>query len=345
MTLVLWMLVGCHDAEVAEPVEADLSGGVDWVRLTRSDRVEVAVLPAEVVGAPDAVQQLGPQVPGRLLAWHVAPGDVVQAGAPLADLASPELASLAARRTELAATVTQLEARVAVEQEAVERGVRSRADALALEASLAEARAALRAATRTLGAHSDTSTASGDRWTWRAPVTGVVDAITCPLGLVQEDARCVTLVRPEGVVLQVEVSERHLAKLAGPVRAELEAGDGRRWDFVEIGRSAVLDRRTRTRTFRFGVVGEATPLQGASGRARLSIAAPDDAVVLPDAALTRIDAAPTVFVRREAAGEPVSVEILGRSGADRVVRGVGVDQEVAASGVFLLKSLALAEAP
>lgn len=345
MIALFLTLSACHQETETAPVEPSLDERVHWVRPGPVDRLEVALLPAEVVGAPDAVQQLGPQVPGRLLAWHVQPGERVEAGAALADLASPELASLAARRSEISASVTQLEARVGMERQAVEQGVRSRTDLLALEASLAEARASLEAARRTLGATSDLSTASGDRWTWRAPVAGVVDALTCPLGLVQADARCLTLVRPEGVVLQVAVPERHLGRLDGPVQADLEAGDGSRWSFVEIGRSAVLDPHTRSRTLRFGVLGERGPLQGASGRASLSVEAPPGALAVPPAALTRMDGQPAVFVRSEVGGRAQPVELLGRSGEDRVVRGLEVDQEVAATGVFLLKSLALLEAP
>lgn len=337
--LALWACGGGEDTP--QPGAPELSDRVRFAAPGRPADVPVTTLPAEIVPSPGAIHDLGPAVGGRLVRWLVSPGDAVQAGTALAQLQSPELSGLSARASELASAVQQQSRLREISAAAVEQGVASAADLREAEASLAEARAAWVAVRRQLDAHRDTTTQEGPGWIWRAPIDGVVGQIRCPLGSVEPQRICLSLVRPEGVVLEVRVPERHLARLALPVSAHFTAADGRSWTFTELSRAPDVDRRTRSRAFRFAPDGDEGLLQGVSGRALLSVPAAPDVHEIPAEALTRVGVTPSVFVRDGVGGIPRQVQILGRDGGRVMVRGLDDTDEVAVRGVFLLKSLAL----
>jgi cobalt-zinc-cadmium efflux system membrane fusion protein len=346
---MLLMLGACGGHEVAEPPAApDLSERIAFAVSETPERIPVATLPAEVVPAPGGRHDLGPGVTGRIVRWHVTEGESVVAGQPLAELTSPELAGLAARQAEHASAIAQAREAVRLAEAGAARGVRSASDAQQARSALAAAQAAWSAARLEL-ASLDTLVRTGDTWVWQAPTAGVVDHVRCSLGGVQASDVCLGLVDASGrspVVLDVHVPERHLTSLTGRVQADFIAADGRAWTFEELGRAPAIDARTRTRTFRFGLThAEAPPLQGASGRARLSVPADGTLHQVANSALTWIDGQSTVFVRQGEGfdTEPRPVDVLGRDGGLAVVRGLSDGEEVAVRGVFLLKSLAALE--
>ena len=167
-------------------------------------------LAAEVVASPAGTHGLGPGVAGRLVRWHVASGQAVAAGAPLADLVSGELSGLAAEASRRGVMAGQTAAIQKLREAAAAGGVVSAADVADAALGAAEAEAALRTAERVLAAHRDTSTAEGGVWTWRAPVDGTVASVACPLGNVDAGRTCLTLVTGDDVQVRVAVRERHL---------------------------------------------------------------------------------------------------------------------------------------
>lgn len=343
MMLFVLALMGCGETHDGIEPTRSIEERVSWAPAAEAGPVPVATLPAEVVPAPGGRHAVGPGVDGRLVSWSVAPGDTVAAGDPLAELVSPELVSLDARSRELGAVVAQQEERLRLRRSAAERGVASAADVQEVLAELEEAKAAHAGVRRELRAHQDTSTRGGAGWVWRAPVSGVVGELTCSLGTVEASQTCLTLVQPQGVVLDVRVPERVLSHLDAPVQASFIAGDGRSWTFAEVGRAPDVDPFSRSRAFRFAVVGDAAPLQGSSGRATLRVPAPADVQEIPDSALTRIEGEHTVFVRGEPTHEARRVELVGRDDQMAWVRGLAPGERVAVRGVFLLKSLSLLE--
>lgn len=342
MVVVLW-LWACAEAPEPPASEPDLSSRVAFVPVVRPERLPVAVLPAEVVPAPDGVHEVGPGVTGRLERWLVSPGDRVEAGQGLAELQSPQLSELEAQASALASEVRQQQGLLELAVASAERGVASSADRKRAEAELAAAQGALRAVQRRLSAHRDTTTREGGVWTWRAPTSGVVGELQCSLGGVEATQACLSLVHDQATVLEVRVPERHLAHLQGVAAAEFVAADGRSWAFAELSRAPAVDRASRSVLFRFAGDGTDGLLQGSSGYARVAVEAPAGSHQVPVAALTRIEGRPVVFRREEVGGEPVQVEVLGRDGGVAVVRGLADGDEVAGKGVFLLKSLALLE--
>jgi len=342
--LVVVALAAACGAEAPSAHEEgpDLSKRVGFAVAEAPVRVPIATLPAEVVPAPGGRHDVGPGVSGRIVRWLVTEGDVVVAGAPLAELASPELEALASSKGAQSSAVAQAQEALRLAEAGAARGVRSAADVQSARADLAAARGGWRSAQGQLAAL-DTLVRAGDRWVWTAPSAGVVDHVRCGLGGVQAADVCLGLVASGGVVLRVDVPERHLRSLGGRVQADFVAADGRSWTFEEIGRSPAVDTHTRARSYRFGLgVGGEAPLQGMSGRARLSVKADGTVHQVATSALTWVDGVPTVFVRRGEGHEadPRTVEVLGRGDGLAVVRGLEPDDEVAVRGVFLLKSLA-----
>jgi len=280
-------------------------------------------------------------VDGRLLSWRVRPGDRVAAGDALAELTAPELAELSAELASAAAARREAQEAVTLASASRDRGVGRAAEVRQAEAALSHARAAESAARRRLVAHRDTVTAEGDAWVWRSPVDGVVDEISCALGMVAADRECLTLLALDDVVVVVDVPERYLAALEAPVTLTMVGGDGRSWEASELGRAATVQPRTRARAFRFALTSDLEVLPGMSGRAQLRVPVVEDVHQVAAAALTRIEGQPTVFVRGTGdAPEARAVTVHGRDAGLVVVEGLADGEEVAVRGVFLLKSLA-----
>jgi cobalt-zinc-cadmium efflux system membrane fusion protein len=316
---------------------------VAWAAAAPAEAIPFATLPAEALSAPGGELHLGPGVAGRLVAWHVAPGERVAAGAPLADLRSPALSELQARLRAVDATAAEAARREALARSGLDHGVASAVDLAGATAERVVAEAERDALRDVLAAHRDTATREGLVWTWRAPTDGVVAALTCALQPVAADTTCVHVVRDGAVEVEVAVPERYLATVeGGAVSGTFLAADGRSWALRERARAPSLDPHTRARRLRFTAEG-APPLPGASGRARLNVPAGPDAVIVPAAALTVHGGADAVFTRRDGAAIPTPVTVLGREGEAVVVSGLERGAPVATRGVFLLKGLAMLE--
>lgn len=337
------LLAACTHGEPEEAARPSIEERVDYASPARAALLPVATLPAEVVPAPDGVQSLGTGVDARLVRWHVAPGDPIERGAPLAELKSPGLEALQAHASELAATARQRQQQLTLAEAAAARGVASASDVEAARTAFVEASAAQTSSERDLRARRDTLTPEGDHWIWRAPTAGTVGALRCTLGSIGASESCLTLVQPEGVVLEVQVPERLLGLLDERSHAELIAADGRKWPFAELGRAPTIDPHVRSRTFRYTSEGTETPLQGTSGRARITVVPNEPVYTVPIEALTHFEGEPTVFVAHQDGPIPKRIEVLAKDREQAWIRGVQDGQQVAVRGVFLLKSLALLE--
>lgn len=341
--LVLGLLACGDDPGHEQDVRASWEERVSWVHPDRAERVRLATLPGEVTALPDGRQRLGPRVGGRIVRWHVAPGDAVEAGDLLAELVSADLSEVAGRSAKLAAQVRLLE-QVAQDQErAADAGIVSRAGAARARAELEAARAEW-AASRGRLRGLDGVAGSDGTWAFRAPTGGEIAALTCSLDTVEAGQPCVELVDPQASQLVVWVPERFGAQLDSSLEASLTGADGRTWAFVESGRAPALDAERRALEVRFHPLG-APPMVGIAGRTELVRPASVDDRIVPAQALTRIDNTPVVFVRDGDGFAAREVEVIGVGATpeERVVRNVSVDDEVAVRGVFLLKSLTLLE--
>lgn len=339
MIAVLYLLACGHEASTA-PVDATFAHRMEWAPVGAPSSVPIVTLAAEALPAPASEVQLAPPAAGRLLRWHVSPGDDVDAGTPLADLASPQLSALRSRVSALSGRVQQARTQQALVEASAAGGVASRLDVQAAQGLVREAEAALAGTRRELAAYGGSS---GSGLTWTAPYSGIVGELRCPVGPVGEGVPCLTLQRDQKVLLQVRVPARHLTALEGPLQATFASLDGTTSSFTETSRAPGLDRHTRSLLVQFSSEDHVMP--GAAGRALLSAPRAGGLHLIPRSALTRVDGVPAVFVGSSEAPESRVVQVVGGDGESVLVRGLEVDDQVATKGVFLLKSLLAQEAP
>ncbi len=338
--MILWLfLVACGHPEAPEAPKPSYAERTEWSAVQSPTTVPIVTLPAEAVPAPSSEVQLAPPAAGRILRWHVSPGDTITVDTPLADLASPQLTALRARVSTLSGRAQQARTQRDLMQASAASGVVSRMDLQAAQATLRETESELAGTRSELAAYGGQS---GAGLTWTSAYDGIVGEIHCPVGPVQDGVSCLTVQRDRQVLLEVRVPARHLAALEGPLRADFTSLDGSHSPFVEVSRAPAIDRHTRSLLVQFRTQDDVMP--GAAGRAVLSAPRAQDLFLIPRSALTRSDGVPSVFVGSADAPESRAVQVLGGDDASALVRGVEATDQVATRGVFLLKSLMAQEA-
>ena len=292
---------------LATVTRATLSGGVDAVGTLGFDERDVAVVQTRAAGFVEKV-------------YARAPGDVIRAGAPLADVLVPEWVAaqheyLAVRRTGDAALAA------AARQRLVLLGLDERAIA-AVEAS---------------GRPRATTTIT-------SPIGGVIQELMVRAGM--SLAPMTTVARINGLAtlwLEVAVPEVHAALLrpGRPVTARFAAWPGE----VFEGRVAVVlpeaARDTRTLRVRIELPNRGGKLT-AGMYAQATIAGGDEsALVVPSEAVIRTGQRALVYVAGDEPGRYTPVDVaVGREVGDQIVvlRGLSEGQRVVASGQFLIDS-------
>lgn len=317
-----------------------------YAALTSASEAVLGVLPAEVVLPPEAVMSLSPPLAGRIVTWRVAVGDEVAPETPLATMATPDLADLAAALAEAERVSVARERALVVEREAMRQGLAAATEVQALEVQAAEARArrdALRAqlaTRRALGAGKGEGAEAAGAWAWLSPVRGVVQRLELPVGAsARPEEAALVVIAVDAARVRAHVPERWLARLPAEARGRfVPTGGGAVLEVTLVHRSPTLDATSRTQIHDFA--GDARLEPGRSGRLELVGPAPAGALAVPPEALTRLEGVEVLFPER---GDPIAVERVGRT-ADRVLvrsREPGrlePGAQVAVDGVFLLKS-------
>jgi cobalt-zinc-cadmium efflux system membrane fusion protein len=333
-------------------------GRVRWVAAQAAPRAALVTLPAEVVLPVHAQVDASPPLPGQLIRWLVTPGQRVEVGQPLAELRSPALAELRADEA-LYRDLVERHRKLLEEQRAFVRdGVQTRQSLYDAEAAYGDARAQLAATQQRLRAAQTlvTFSADGVHWTWTAGASGEVAAITCALGsVVDGHTACVTLIDAASSLLRVNLPERHLS-LIGPDL--LAAWSPSPWaegatplPMLLARQEVALDPASRTAALYYAprdpadAAALAVMRPGVTGRVTLTTAtATASAVRVPRLSVTRIDGTPHVFLGVDHP-EPHPVTLIGYIDADAIITSddLSPGTQVAAEGVFLLKSLHLLE--
>ncbi len=329
--LLTWGLLGCAPAE-PEPEEpiVDPVTDLQWADVLPAVELTVVTLPAVLTPASGGSTVLAPPVAARIESWHVRPGDEVAVGTLLATLSSP---AWAARSDALAGQQAVVDAVTAQ----VQLGVASGRELATAQVERAEAAASL----RTVGSE---LRPSGRDFTWHAVRAGTVQAITCAPGEAADtDHPCLVLVDAGVAWARVQLPDRYHGLVTDPFLDFHPATGGPAVRMAAAASAAVYDPTTHTRDLWFAAPDAAWPV-GLSGRGDVGIPAPPGTLVVPSAALTRVDGHDVVFVQRDPA-HPIGVEHLGRSGAAAVVRAADLlpTDRVAISGLLRLKARLLDE--
>lgn len=383
LPLLLLTLAGCGEPlpqasaqpsaqpAAAQPTAAahpksDLGKRIQWADASPAPLATLVTLTAEVVLPPRARYVLSPPMSGRLTQWHIEPGQWLDLGQPLADLRSPELATLQSQESQYKQVVDRYRKLLEDQRAFVRDGVQTIQSLYDAEAAYAEARAQLSAiqSQRQAARALVIPAADGISWTWTAEVQGQVSEISCPLGTVPAaQTPCLTVLDTHQSILRTHLPERHLALLAAQGTA-LTA----RWSptsapddappipMTLIRTDPALDTASRTLALYYSPnnspdnktpANAALMRPGTTGRVTLSVPNADAAtsVLVPKLCVTQIDNQPHVFINPDDP-KPLPVKVLGRSEDGLIVSSpaLKVGDKVAAQGVFLLKSIAIIDA-
>jgi len=360
LVLALIGVAACSSDSPETPATPVLADRITWTQATTADHQPVAVLPAEVVSDTAGEAHLGPGIDGRILRWAVGPGARVAHGTPLATVESAELTTLAADVGQLRTAEKRATELLDLARAAQAAGVGTATEVARASATRADLSSRLSSARARLSARRGGVEGRGGAWVWTAPADGIVDAVTCAEGRVSAGDRCLRLMRTGGgTTVEVHVPERVLAAIdpVGPTVAGHWTGT--RGEPVPLQFQAAapaLDPHTRQLRMRFSAPDGVRV--GASGRVELQV--PGEGLLrVPTAAIVRVGGAPHLFVDQPGADAtpvpadtPVAwltpVSVSGTSGTDTILQlptPVDIPPRVATRGTFLLKSLALREAP
>jgi membrane fusion protein, heavy metal efflux system len=294
----------------------------------------------------DAYAEVGSPIDGRVIRLAAAAGDVVKAGAPLAEVESAALG-----RARAAEVTARAQAQLA--RQVAERKRQLAAEGIAAGRELDEAEAAARAADAdltaaraTLQAFGAVVSGTGARLTLRAPVAGTVLERKVARGQVVGPAETLFRIADLAEVwLTVQAFERDALRvtLGAPARVTFPALPGRTFAGKVTWVASQVEVRSRTIPVRVTVHNQGAVLRpGMSASAWLPVAGGGAAVVaVPMAALQRLDREWVVFVPgRDSHSFEVRKVGRGRDlgGEVEILSALRAGETVVVDGAFLLKA-------
>lgn len=301
-------------------------------------RLEHRWMPGEAAGDEASEAVLASPVKGLVGRLQVAPGQPVSAGAPLAQVRSPELARLSAEWLAARASLERAQAEVARELRLFEAGAGARRDLEAARNEAAAAQAAETAARLGLEAVGLRPGEAGATLAVKAPARGAVLAWTVQPGQgVEAGQELGRFQAAQADRVRLELPPPGPAAWRPGARCEVRAADGRTWTARLETAPAALTGDTGRLAYRLRLEGAARPLPGTPLEVRVPLG---EGLFLPASALQRLEGRWGVFVveGEQAAFRPV------RRGLDAgnevlVLDGVKPGEAVVTEGAYLLKAL------
>ena len=326
---------GHGEAEVRVPL-ADLRG-LAFTQVGEPQE-EGVWAPAEAVSDADSVAIVTAPAAGIVRRLLVRTGESVRAGAPVAEIASAEIADLAARHR--TARAEEERARIAVERERAlfAASATSRREVEAAEAAVIAATAEAEAARQSLAARGVSPEGLGDTVPLRAPATGTLERWEVLLGQgVEAGTPLATIRNREATRVRVELAPPGPTGWVAGSTTEVRRGDGTRWDAIVEGLPAGLTAETRRYPYLLRLAAGPFPSPGTPLDVRVPLAS---GIVLPQEALQLIEGDWGVFVkegdeavfRRVRRGAELGGDVL-------VLEGLEPGLEVATQGAYLLRPL------
>jgi biotin carboxyl carrier protein len=318
-------------AETGTGASAEPSSPVRWTAVRRpAEDGSLFVVPAVVGAAPAGRASVAAPVTVRVLAVPVRPGDVVQAGDVVVEVAAPELAQAIAVRRSAEARIVAHQKHLAGLRQLHKDGLLRAGEVFEIEAKLADlqaARAEAEAKLRGVGLDERelTALAATGRWPLRTPIAGTVREVQAVPGAV---------VAPPERMAQIEGLQP--ARIEARLQQDLPSGA--QWSFEQADGALLPLQPTPTARLVDAADGStqvwfdaATPTAlpaGTRGRLRMT-AWPADVWAVPVRALGSTAAGATV--RKWGVEAPVPVKVWGVAGGVALVRGLQAGDQVAES--------------
>ncbi|WP_284053106.1 efflux RND transporter periplasmic adaptor subunit [Stakelama marina] len=313
--------------------------GLEWAVAEKADKAPIASLPATIAPPPNARVAVTATYPGIIRRIFVAEGDPVRAGQLLATVASTDILSHSS-------DLTRAEARLRVARASASRlaqlsreGVIAGARADEAQAQLRQAQADVTEQRRLLAM----SGASGRDGTYRltAPIGGRVSKVAAETGDRVDPMQAPFIVDSAS---RYEVRAQLPERLIGSVRPGMtvQVADGVGGQVTSVGNT--IDPETRSALLKARVPAAPGIVSGGATNVALYGPAPENAVTIPDAAVTNLDGKDIVFV--EAKGGVRAQDVSKGNtidGRTLILSGLKPGEKVIARGTSELKSLALAQ--
>lgn len=353
--LISLLLGGCGQQDDASPSGArDTQAGGLTLPASSRQYIEVAVvgesgamqgslLPGRIAFRPQAVAAIGSPLAARIVSVAVRPGQTVQAGQALMTLQSAEMAAARSSFEQAQARSAAAEDLLRRQIEMVARGVGLEVDRFQAETAAREARAELARAQRALRYVDE---GDGDRFTLRAPATGIVLTLRASVGSTVSAGgeALVEIGDPTRLWIVADVPEDDVGGIQVGMNAEVRvpAADARFSARVDgIGR--IVDSEQRRLPVYLVPQGRLPSLApGMQAEVRLTQSRPG-ALTLPVAAVLIKDGSRRIVMVQRADGQFEARPIrtgLAREGRVTILEGLQAGDKVVVRGALLLDSAA-----
>ena len=323
----------------AREVRVPLEGlrGLAFVRVGEPQE-EGVWAPAEAVSDSAAVAIVTAPAAGIVRRLLVRPGETVQEGQAVAELASAEVADLAARYRSAKAQEARTQVELARERTLLAAQATSRHEFEAAEAAHSAAAAEVVAARQSLAARGvNPETFAGTAFL-EAPLGGTLERWEIALGQGVEAGTSLATIRDRlASRVRVELAPPGPTEWSVGSATEVRRGDGTRWPATVEGLPAGLTAETRRYPYILRLAGGPLPAPGTPLEVRVPLTR---GIVLPQEALQLVEGDWGVFLRE--GGDAVFRKV--RRGAELggdvlVLEGIEPGVEVATAGAYLLRPL------
>jgi cobalt-zinc-cadmium efflux system membrane fusion protein len=294
--------------------------------------------PAEAVSDSASVSVVTAPAAGIVRRLLVRPGEGVRAGQPVAELASAEIADLAARLRSAVAEEERARRDAERERELLAAAATSRREVEAAEAAVIAASAESEAARHSLAARGVDPRTFAGTILLEAPAAGTLERWEIALGQGVESGAALATIRDRAAT-------RVRAELAPPgptdwvvgSTTQVRRGDGTRWTASVEGLPAGLTPDTRRYPYLLRLENGPYPSPGTPLEVRVPLAR---GIVVPQEALQIIEGEWGVFVREGEEAVFTHVRRGAELGGDvLVLEGLVPGAEVATAGAYLLRPL------
>jgi cobalt-zinc-cadmium efflux system membrane fusion protein len=294
-------------------------------------------LPAEVVADESSQFVLSSPVSGILGALLVTPGRLVDAGAPLAEVKSPELARLYADLLASKAKLARAEATLAREKRLDAKKATSQRDLEEAESEALVAKAEEESARLILESLGSKAEQGGATWVLRAPRTGSVVEYRVISGQgVSAGQELGFFLATGSVIVRLELSQAMSREWNRGHAFVVRHSNGSQWQGKLEGIVPALSPNTMRQSYRLRLAGNSLPLPGAPVEVQIPF---PQSIAVPQVALQQVDGLWGVFVVEQGHAEfrPV-VRGQDIKGDVIILDGIKPGETVVAEGAYLLKA-------
>jgi cobalt-zinc-cadmium efflux system membrane fusion protein len=319
------------------------SAGLEWVKVSEQQRSAGVTAPVRLTYDATRQAQVNARASGVVRSLKVDIGSKVKKGDALVVIDSPDVGADRARLTAAKSRVATAEENLARQQRLVSEGIAAQQVLLVAEQERSAAQAeynALKTSLAIMGA----SGGGAGAYTLTAPIDGVIAQRNATIGkLVDSEDVLLEVVDTRSLWADADVAEGDLQRVAPgqTVTLTFDALPNRELKGVVTYVAPAVDAHTRSAKVRVPLENPDGSLRAnLFGQARIAASEAQSRLVVPRAALHRVEEVALLFVRLSNTEFETRRVKLGASEGEwvEVLAGVKAGEEVVTTGSFLLKT-------